>query len=272
VLLIVYIYIVPCDCIKWGIAMIKRAYILLFILFTVSCFKKPAKVNLVETLSLEEKGSVRSINIPINLQEALAGRTSLDFPNVLIKQQDGYEEFVLDIIEPEHTFDWMLFMYDLAIPESKATHEEKIKIKYRLSRDGVDWSEWRYDAGTQTHRDGVPDVFAWRKIWQRGETETTPPQRYVEFIVVSYVGSQGDTLFNNPSYAAFRYSRNESTETGKVLKKNNKITIWSDECVDIKLNHIYSRLYWENKISTHEVKIERLNNADCSTMELTSPW
>jgi len=202
--------------------MTKRTYILLFILFTVSCFKKPAKVNLVETLSLEEKGSVRSINISINLQEALAGGASLDLPYVLIKQQDGYEEFVLDIIEPEHTFDWMLFKYDLCNPEMRDIHEERIKIKYRLSRDGVDWSEWRFDAGTEFHDYSIPDKFAQRNISQRGVTESTPPQRYVEFIVVSYDGAQGDTLFKNPKYSTHRYLRDNNTDVGRTLKKTIK--------------------------------------------------
>ncbi len=75
-------------------AMFKKTYILLFILLTISCFKKPAKTNPVETLSLEEKDPAYAPNISINLQEVLAGRVSLDLPNVLISdiempQMDG---------------------------------------------------------------------------------------------------------------------------------------------------------------------------------------
>ena len=205
--------------------MLKRVLFITFILFSVSCFKKPAKTNPVETLSLEEKDPAWTTNVPINLQDALAGKVALDLPNVLIKQQDGYEEFVLDILEPEFTFDWMLFKYHYPTPEMREDHEERIKIKYRFSRDGVDWSDWRYDSGTQFHDHDTTETFARRMINQRGPTASTPPQRYVEFKIISYTGIVGDTLLTNPQYSTDRYWRNDNTNVGRTVKKNNKITI-----------------------------------------------
>ena len=151
----------------------------------------------------------------------LAGRVSLDLPNVLIKQQDGYEEFVLNILEPDITFDWALFNYRLNPPTMRPIHEEQLKIKYRFSRDGTNWSEWNFDSGTLGHDELAPDKFAHRELSLVAPVATSPPNQYVEIKIISYSGNAGDTLFTNPNYNVIRNSRDE-TEGAYRLKKTIK--------------------------------------------------
>ena len=201
----------------------KTTPILLIIFLALSCFKDAVKQKASASFEPGEMTSARAVNVPINLVESMASRYNIELPNVLIKQQDGYEEFDIDRIEPPVSFDWMLFKYHYPIPEMRVVHEERLKIKYRYSRDEIDWSDWRFDEGTPMHDNFLTKTFAQRMTGQRGPTATTLPQRYVEFKIISYTGYSGDTLLTDPSYGAARYNRNSDVESPR-LKKNNKIT------------------------------------------------
>jgi len=113
----------------------------------------------------------------------------------------------------------MLFKYGLSTPEMRDIHEEQLKIKYRFSRDSVDWSEWRFDVGTQGHDYSTPDKFAHRKLSLVAPVVTSLPNQYAEIKIISYTGNAGDTLFKNPKYSTHRYWRNNNTDVGRTLKK-----------------------------------------------------
>jgi len=191
-----------------------------FVTIGIGCFKNQGETPTNKT-DKSELGPAFGEFKPINLLKYNRSLSIDSLPDALVKQNDGYEEFVLPTLNPGFSFDYTFIEYDLPVPEYKDVHENSIKIKYRTSIDGSNWSSWFYDYGHMGDdlENPVRLVHIVRHLGPIGSKYSTSPQNYLQIVIESFAGTAGDTIISNPSYAVTRYNRSSIAFDKKLQKK-----------------------------------------------------